>query len=159
MLRRRQLKPLPRRRAWLSPRSKKYQCKGEYVGATLKRQGVAAPQVLPPSCQRSAQLYWAKNMYWRAGKPERFVRPVRWVVALLDSAIVPLEIAGIQAGNASRGIAFCMEKLQWRLTCLRVTPKGCAPQAWSSMWPSAGIRFADSRCGHAQRRWRPLARG
>jgi glycyl-tRNA synthetase beta chain len=42
-------------------------------------------------------------MYWRAGKPERFVRPVRWVVALLDSAIVPLEIAGIKAGNASRG--------------------------------------------------------
>ena len=42
-------------------------------------------------------------MYWRAGKPERFVRPVRWVVALLDSAIVPLEIAGIAAGNASRG--------------------------------------------------------
>ena len=48
-------------------------------------------------------IYWAKNMYWRAGKPERFVRPVRWVVALLDSAVVPLEIAGIAAGNASRG--------------------------------------------------------
>ncbi len=42
-------------------------------------------------------------MYWRAGKPERFVRPVRWVVALLDAAVVPLEIAGIAAGNASRG--------------------------------------------------------
>ena len=48
-------------------------------------------------------IYWAKNMYWRAGKPERFVRPVRWVVALLDSEVVPLEIAGIAAGNASRG--------------------------------------------------------
>jgi glycyl-tRNA synthetase beta chain len=42
-------------------------------------------------------------MYWRAGKPERFVRPLRWIVALLDSAVVPLEIAGIQASNASRG--------------------------------------------------------
>jgi glycyl-tRNA synthetase beta chain len=42
-------------------------------------------------------------MYWRAGKPERFVRPVRWVVALLDSDVVPLEIAGIEAGNVSRG--------------------------------------------------------
>jgi glycyl-tRNA synthetase beta chain len=48
-------------------------------------------------------LYWAKNMYWRAGKPERFVRPVRWVVALLDAAVVPVEIAGIAAGNVSRG--------------------------------------------------------
>ena len=42
-------------------------------------------------------------MYWRAGKPERFVRPVRWVVALLDSEIVPVEIAGIAAGKLSRG--------------------------------------------------------
>jgi glycyl-tRNA synthetase beta chain len=42
-------------------------------------------------------------MYWRAGKPERFVRPVRWVVALLDSNVVPLEIAGIAAGRMSRG--------------------------------------------------------
>jgi glycyl-tRNA synthetase beta chain len=42
-------------------------------------------------------------MYWRAGKPERYVRPIRWVVALLDSAIVPLEIAGIKASNTSRG--------------------------------------------------------
>src|SRR5208282_1475801 len=49
------------------------------------------------------KIYWAKNMYWRAGKPERFVRPVRWVVALMDAAVVPLEIAGIAAGNASRG--------------------------------------------------------
>jgi glycyl-tRNA synthetase beta chain len=48
-------------------------------------------------------IYWAKNMYWRTGKPERFVRPLRWVVALLDSAVVPLEIAGIAAGNTTRG--------------------------------------------------------
>ncbi|HVZ83063.1 MAG TPA: glycine--tRNA ligase subunit beta [Terracidiphilus sp.] len=78
--------------------------KGEYVGATVKREGVAAPQVLVSDLPREVlALYWAKNMYWREGKPERFVRPVRWVVALLDSAIVPLEIAGIAAGNASRG--------------------------------------------------------
>jgi glycyl-tRNA synthetase beta chain len=78
--------------------------KGEYVGATVKRQGVAAPQVLATELPKEVLgLYWAKNMYWRAGKPERFVRPVRWVVALLDSAIVPVEIAGIQAGNTSRG--------------------------------------------------------
>ncbi|MFP5234859.1 MAG: glycine--tRNA ligase subunit beta [Acidobacteriota bacterium] len=78
--------------------------KGEYVGATLKRQGVAAPQVLAAELPKEVlSIYWAKNMYWRAGKPERFVRPVRWVVALLDSAVVPLEIAGIAAGNASCG--------------------------------------------------------
>src|SRR5262249_46688603 len=34
---------------------------------------------------------------------ERFVRPVRWVVSLLDGDVVPVEIAGIAAGQASRG--------------------------------------------------------
>jgi len=78
--------------------------KGEYVGATVKRQGLATPQVLTAEIAKEVlSLYWAKNMYWRAGKPERFVRPVRWVVALLDQAIVPVEIAGITASNVSRG--------------------------------------------------------
>src|SRR5580658_8042595 len=78
--------------------------KGEYVGATVKREGRSAKELLAAELPKEVLgIYWAKNMYWRAGKPERFVRPVRWVVALLDSSVVPLEIAGIAAGNASRG--------------------------------------------------------
>ncbi|MGA2049178.1 MAG: glycine--tRNA ligase subunit beta [Terracidiphilus sp.] len=78
--------------------------KGEYVGATVKRLGRAASELLAAELPKEVlALYWAKNMYWRVGKPERFVRPVRWVVALLDCAVVPVEIAGITAGNASRG--------------------------------------------------------
>ena len=78
--------------------------KGEYAGATVKRPGRTAPEILAAELPKEAlALYWAKNMYWRAGKPERFVRPIRWVVALLDSKIVPLEIAGIAAGRESRG--------------------------------------------------------
>ncbi len=78
--------------------------KGEYVGATVKRLGRAASELLATELPKEVLgLYWAKNMYWRAGKPERFVRPIRWIVALLDTAIVPLEIAGIKAGNVSRG--------------------------------------------------------
>jgi glycyl-tRNA synthetase beta chain len=78
--------------------------KGEYVGTTVTRKGVTAAQVFAADLPKEVlSIYWAKNMYWRAGKPERFVRPVRWVVALLDSAVVPLEIAGITAGNTSRG--------------------------------------------------------
>jgi len=78
--------------------------KGEYVGVTVKRLGRKTAELLATELPKEVLgLYWAKNMYWRAGKPERFVRPVRWVVALLDDAIVPLEIAGIKAGNVSRG--------------------------------------------------------
>src|ERR1700733_6196914 len=78
--------------------------KGEYVGATVKRAGKVATEILAGDLPKEVLgIYWAKNMYWRAGKPERFVRPVRWVVAMLASEVVPLEIAGIRATNASRG--------------------------------------------------------
>lgn len=78
--------------------------KGDYVGATVKRHGRSATELLVADLPKEVlSLYWAKNMYWRAGKSERFVRPLRWVVALLDSAVVPIKIAGIAAGNASRG--------------------------------------------------------
>ena len=78
--------------------------KGEYVGAAVKRAGRTANEILASELPKEVlAIYWAKNMYWRQGKPERFVRPVRWVVALIDASVVPLEIAGIAAGNTSRG--------------------------------------------------------
>jgi glycyl-tRNA synthetase beta chain len=78
--------------------------KGEYLTALVTNKGKPAAQVLTELLPKEiASIYWPKNMYWRAGKPERFVRPVRWIVALLDGEIIPLEFAGIKAGNQSRG--------------------------------------------------------
>lgn len=78
--------------------------KGEYVGAIVKRAGRATSEILAASLPAELTgIYWAKNMYWRLNKPERFVRPVRWLVALLDEAIVPVEFGGISAGNTTRG--------------------------------------------------------
>jgi glycyl-tRNA synthetase beta chain len=78
--------------------------KGEYLTASVTNKGKPASQVLAELLPKEiAAIYWPKNMYWRAGKPERFVRPVRWIVAMLDGEIIPLEFAGIKAGNQSRG--------------------------------------------------------
>jgi glycyl-tRNA synthetase beta chain len=78
--------------------------RGEYVTAMLRKPGQAAADVLAGELPAEiAGIYWAKSMYWRPGKPERFVRPVRWLVALFDESIVPLEFAGIKAGAESRG--------------------------------------------------------
>jgi glycyl-tRNA synthetase beta chain len=41
-------------------------------------------------------------MYWRK-RGEVFVRPVRWLVAMLDEAVIPLELFGLVAGKTSRG--------------------------------------------------------
>ncbi len=78
--------------------------KGEYLAATVTKKGRPAAEVLAENLPKEiAGVYWAKNMYWREGKAERFVRPVRWIVALLDGEVVPLEFAGIKAGRTTRG--------------------------------------------------------
>src|SRR5207245_2566787 len=58
--------------------------KGEYLSARIMKKGRGAVKILAESLPKEiASLYWRKNMFWR--KPtERFVRPVRWLVALLD---------------------------------------------------------------------------
>jgi len=77
--------------------------KGEYLTAKVTKKGRPAAEILSESLPKEiSSLYWPKNMFWR--KPnERFVRPVRWLVAMLDDQILPLEFGGIRAGNQSRG--------------------------------------------------------
>jgi glycyl-tRNA synthetase beta chain len=78
--------------------------KGEYLAATVTQKGRSAAQVIGEGLLKEiAGIYWPKNMYWRAGKPERFVRPVRWIVALLDGEVIPFEFGGIKAGRNTHG--------------------------------------------------------
>ncbi len=77
--------------------------KGEYLFADVTTKGRTAREVLTEFLPKEINsIYWPKNMYWR--KPgEVFVRPVRWLVALLDREVIPLEFDGIRAGSQSRG--------------------------------------------------------
>src|SRR5437016_10819475 len=77
--------------------------KGEYLSAKITKKGRCAAEILAELLPKEiASIYWPKNMYWQ--KPnERFVRPVRWLVAMLDDQVIPLEFDGIQAGSQSRG--------------------------------------------------------
>jgi glycyl-tRNA synthetase beta chain len=78
--------------------------KGEYLAATVTKKGLRAAEILADAIPKElAGIYWPKNMYWRPGKPERFVRPVRWIAALLDDEVILLEFAGITAGRTTRG--------------------------------------------------------
>ncbi len=78
--------------------------KGEYLAATVLKKGRPAAEILAESLPKEiAGIYWAKSMYWRGKAAERFVRPVRWLATLLDGEVVPLEFAGIRAGDTSQG--------------------------------------------------------
>ena len=78
--------------------------KGEYLSATSVKAGRGAAEVIAAELPKELTgIYWAKNMYWRAGRPERFVRPVRWMLALLGENVVPVEFAGYVAGSVTYG--------------------------------------------------------
>ena len=77
--------------------------KALYLQATVLRQGRDAAIILAELLPREISgIPWPKTMYWRK-RGETFVRPVRWLVAMLDDQVVPVEVFGIQAGNTSRG--------------------------------------------------------
>src|SRR5437868_1785899 len=78
--------------------------KGEYLAATAVNAGRPAAEVIAAEMPKElAGIYWAKNMYWRPGKPERFVRPVRWMVAMLAGEVVPVSFGGYEAGAVTYG--------------------------------------------------------
>jgi glycyl-tRNA synthetase beta chain len=77
--------------------------KGEYLAATITRKGRSAAEILATALPKEiSTLYWPKNMYWRK-RGEVFVRPVRWLVAMLDEQVIPVELFGLIAGKISRG--------------------------------------------------------
>jgi glycyl-tRNA synthetase beta chain len=79
--------------------------KGDYLAARVRKKGRASAQILSENLPKEvAALSWAKSMYWRPQRTnERFVRPVRWLVALLDGASVPMSLFGIEAAPQSQG--------------------------------------------------------
>jgi len=78
--------------------------KGDYLAATTLKRGRTTSEVIVAELPKEiAAIYWAKNMYWRAGKPERFVRPVLWLACLLGEEVVPVSFAGKTAGRATYG--------------------------------------------------------
>ena len=98
-------KPLQRRLEYRSTSLENISnAKGEYLAATVQKKGRAASEILAELLPKEiAGIYWAKSMYWRGKSAERFVRPLRWMVSLLDAQVVPVEFGGITAGHTSEG--------------------------------------------------------
>ena len=76
---------------------------GEYVWADIVNAGKPAIEVLPEVfAAMISGLSFGRSMHW--GSEEfRFIRPIRWIVALCGDEIVPMEIAKVKSGRISRG--------------------------------------------------------
>ena len=77
-----------------------------YVYAVKHLAGAAVKDLLPGLLHDIlTSLNFPKNMRW-ADHEFRFVRPIRWLVALFGSEVVPVEITGVQSSKFSRGHRF-----------------------------------------------------
>ncbi len=82
----------------------------EYLFAILKEEGIDTKSVLLevlPSIVKS--VVFPKSMRW-GGKNIRFVRPIRWLMALMNDEIVPVDLEGIIASNITVGHRFLGKK-------------------------------------------------
>jgi len=74
-----------------------------YVYAFKFQKGELTEKLLPDFCQDIlASLNFPKPMRWGGGDV-RFIRPIRWLVALYGDRVVPFAYAGLNSGRTSRG--------------------------------------------------------
>jgi glycyl-tRNA synthetase beta chain len=78
--------------------------KGEYYSLARKVKGRAIKDILAESLAAAILgIYFPKTMYWTGRNGPRFIRPIRWVVALLGDEVVPFEIGDVRSGNLTSG--------------------------------------------------------
>ena len=77
-----------------------------YIYAETKTAGVPAKDIITDMLpQLITGLNFPKSMHW-GNLDAKFVRPVRWLVALLDEEVIPVEFATVKSGNVTRGHRF-----------------------------------------------------
>ena len=78
--------------------------KGEYYAVVKKAGGRRTIDMLAEALPAAILgIYFPKTMYWTGKSGPRFIRPIRWIVALLGEDVVPFEIGGVHAGNVTCG--------------------------------------------------------
>lgn len=78
----------------------------EYVWAVKRTPAQATADLLPAILTGLiTAIPWPKTQRW-GSRHEQFSRPVRWLLALLDDEVVPVEFAGLTSGRTTRGHRF-----------------------------------------------------
>lgn len=75
----------------------------EYVFVTRRTPARSVAELLPNTLTGLIEkLAWPRSCRWACNR-ELFVRPVRWIVALLGTTVVPVEFAGVKADKYTWG--------------------------------------------------------
>ena len=80
--------------------------KGEYLYVRKRTPGRATMEVLSEILPKLiSDIPWPKSMRWGT-LGFSFVRPIHWILALLDGKLIPFETAGVKSGDRTRGHRF-----------------------------------------------------
>lgn len=82
----------------------------EYVYITKYTQGKPAKEVLSGLAEVIKSLTFPVTMHW-ANFDFEYIRPIHWIVALLDDEVIPFEILDVKTGRSSRGHRFLGEDI------------------------------------------------
>ncbi len=78
--------------------------KGAYVAVVTRQKGRPARQVLAEALPAIiGGISFPRTMYWTSPQGAHFIRPIRWLVALLGGKVIEFELDGITAGRISFG--------------------------------------------------------
>jgi glycyl-tRNA synthetase beta chain len=81
--------------------------KGEYIAAKIVRRGRTARDLLSGILPRVIHdLSWPRTMTWTGLEGARFIRPIRWLVGVLDGKPLKFSFGGVSAGDVTRGHRF-----------------------------------------------------
>jgi glycyl-tRNA synthetase beta chain len=81
--------------------------KGEYLAAKQVKRGRTSQQVLTEILPRAIHdLTWPRTMTWTGLDGVRFIRPIRWIVAILGGKPLKFSFGGVEAGDITRGHRF-----------------------------------------------------
>ena len=81
--------------------------KGEYLAAKQTKRGRTAEQILSEILPRAIHdLSWPRSMTWTGIDGARFIRPIRWIVAVVNGKPLKFSFAGVTAGDMTRGHRF-----------------------------------------------------
>jgi glycyl-tRNA synthetase beta chain len=81
--------------------------KGEYLAARQTKRGRTSEQILADILPRAIHdLSWPRTMTWTGLDGARFIRPIRWIVAILGGKPLKFRFGGIPAGDITRGHRF-----------------------------------------------------
>lgn len=83
--------------------------KEEYAFGKIKQDGQLTSEVLKSILPEAIKsMTFPKAMRW-GGKNMRFIRPIRWMVCILNDSVLDIELEGIVSSNATKGHRFLGE--------------------------------------------------